>query len=39
MNGKGDRNRPRSIDYKTWQKNYENIFKKNKKTKIKKSKK
>jgi hypothetical protein len=25
-NGKGDRNRPKTIDYDTWDKNYENIF-------------
>lgn len=26
QNGKGDKRRPKSIDYKTWEKNYENIF-------------
>lgn len=26
QNGKGDKRRPKSIDYKTWAKNYENIF-------------
>lgn len=25
-NGKGDKRRPKSINYKTWEKNYENIF-------------
>ena len=25
-NGKGDRNRPKSINYKTWCENYERIF-------------
>lgn len=30
QNGKGDRRRPKSIDYKTWEKNYERIFRKNK---------
>ena len=26
QNGKGDKRRPKSINYKTWEKNYENIF-------------
>ena len=26
QNGKGDKRRPKSIDYNTWEKNYENIF-------------
>jgi hypothetical protein len=26
QNGKGDKRRPKSVDYKTWEKNYENIF-------------
>lgn len=26
MNGKGDTNRPKTVDYKTWKKNYESIF-------------
>lgn len=25
-NGKGSKRRPKSIDYKTWEKNYEKIF-------------
>jgi len=25
-NGKGSRRRPKNIDYKTWEKNYEKIF-------------
>ena len=33
MNGKGDRNRPKTVDYKTWQKNYESIFGKDKEVK------
>jgi hypothetical protein len=33
QNGKRDRRRPKSIDYKTWEKNYEKIFKKSKKKK------
>jgi hypothetical protein len=28
QNGKGDKRRPKSIDYKTWEKNYEKIFRK-----------
>lgn len=27
-NGKGDINRPKTVDRKTWEKNYERIFKK-----------
>lgn len=27
-NGKGSKSRPKSIDYKTWEKNYEKIFRK-----------
>ena len=26
QNGKGDKRRPRSIDYKIWSKNYDKIF-------------
>jgi hypothetical protein len=26
QNGKGDKRRPKNIDYKTWGKNYEKIF-------------
>lgn len=26
QNGKGSRTRPKSVDYKTWSKNYEKIF-------------
>jgi len=29
-NGKGDKPRPKSVDYKTWSKNYESIFRKKK---------
>lgn len=34
QNGKGDKRRPKSVTYKTWEKNYERIFgkKKNKKS-------
>ena len=32
-NGKGSKKRPRSVDQETWDKNYERIFKKSKKTK------
>jgi len=32
-NGKGDRNRKKSISYKEWEKKYEAIFKKDKKVK------
>lgn len=35
-NGKGSRTRPKSVDYKTWEKNYNKIFgKKDGKTKKK----
>lgn len=30
-NGKGDRQRPKSVNYKTWSKNWDNIFKSSKK--------
>lgn len=30
QNGKGSKRRPKSIDYKTWSKNYDKIFKKKK---------
>jgi hypothetical protein len=30
QNGKGSRQRPKSVDYKTWEKNYNQIFNKNK---------
>lgn len=33
QNGKGSRPRPRSVDQKTWDKNYNRIFKKNVKRK------
>ena len=37
QNGKGDKPRPKSVDYKTWGKNYDRIFrKKNKNGKTKK---
>ena len=26
QNGKGDKNRPKTVDYDTWNKNWENIF-------------
>lgn len=29
-NGKGDRPRPKGVDYNTWEKNYNRIFKKGK---------
>ena len=32
-NGKGDKTRPKSVDYKTWGKNYDRIFRKRKKKK------
>ena len=32
-NGKGDRNRPKSVSYKQWSENYEKIFRKKKKKK------
>ena len=37
-NGKGSKRRPKSVDYKTWEKNYERIFGIREKTKSKKSK-
>lgn len=33
QNGKGSKRRPKSIDQKTWEKNYERIFKKQTKSK------
>ena len=30
QNGKGDKRRPKSVDYKVWKKNYERIFRKHK---------
>ena len=33
MNGKGSKRRPKSVDRKTWDKNWEKIFGKNKKIK------
>jgi hypothetical protein len=30
QNGKGDKRRPKNVDYKTWEKNYERIFRKQK---------
>lgn len=33
QNGKGDKRRPKSVDYQTWQKNWDKIF--GKKTKEK----
>ena len=33
QNGKGSRQRPKSVDQKTWDKNYEKIFRKSKTTK------
>ena len=30
QNGKGDKSRPKSVDYKTWAKNYDKIFRKKK---------
>lgn len=35
QNGKGSKPRPKSIDYKTWCKNYEKIFKHDKPNKLK----
>ena len=35
-NGKGDKQRPKSVDQKTWDKNFEAIFGKKKKKKKKK---
>jgi hypothetical protein len=34
QNGKGSKPRPKSVDYKTWEKNYERIFRKKAKKKI-----
>ena len=28
QNGKGDKRRPKSVDYKTWSENYDKIFRK-----------
>lgn len=36
QNGKGDKIRPKSVDYKTWSKNYDLIFRKKKNGKISK---
>lgn len=33
QNGKGDKRRPKSVDYATWQKNWEKIFNKQEKKK------
>lgn len=33
QNGKGSRQRPKNVDQKTWAKNYDRIFRKNKKSK------
>ena len=30
QNGKGDKRRPKNVDYKTWEKNYKRIFRKQK---------
>lgn len=35
QNGKGSRPRPKSVDQKTWDKNYERIFKHGKRNKSK----
>lgn len=35
QNGKGSRPRPKSVDQKTWEKNYERIFKHGKRNKSK----
>jgi hypothetical protein len=34
QNGKGSKPRPKSVDYKTWERNYERIFRKKGKKKI-----
>jgi hypothetical protein len=34
-NGKGDKTRPKSVDYNTWSNNYDRIFKKGKYEQIK----
>jgi hypothetical protein len=39
QNGKGSKPRPKSVDQKTWEKNYERIFGIREKTKTKRSKK
>lgn len=39
QNGKGSKPRPKSVDQKTWEKNYERIFGIRKKRKTKRSKK
>lgn len=36
QNGKGDKPRPKSVDYNTWNKNYERIFRKKKNDKTNK---
>lgn len=36
QNGKGDQRRPKSVDYNTWSKNYDRIFKKGKNEQTKK---
>ena len=36
QNGKGDKRRPKSVDYNTWSKNYERIFRKKKNEKTSK---
>ena len=36
QNGKGDKRRPKSVDYNTWSKNYERIFRKKKNDKTSK---
>jgi hypothetical protein len=38
-NGKGSKRRPKNVDYKTWEKNYERIFGIREKSKTKRSKK
>ena len=36
QNGKGSKQRPKTVDYKTWSANYDRIFKKNIKSNKKK---
>jgi hypothetical protein len=36
QNGKGDKRRPKSVDYNMWSKNYERIFRKKKNEKTNK---
>ena len=36
QNGKGDKPRPKGVDYNTWSNNYDRIFKKGKSAQIKK---